>query len=643
MLKYLFRALLGKLKEVSFVFVLLYSVFGIILPFILYNNLLAWDTAGLYYSALYHKTNIFPNFIGWNPYFFLGYPQNQFYSPLFSYLTSILSFAMPFNFAFKFVVLLIIILTPISFYLFSRSFNLSKRKSAISMVAMFSLLFIGGNIGGNWISAFKIGLLTHSFGLMIFFFYASFLNKGLKEKKFVIPSFLFVLLILAHIISAFVGAIYLSSFIICNARDKNKLKFIFKHILLVFLLSAFWTIPFLAKFGYTSAVSIGNLKYVVLLIISFLILTTITVWKKETDFYPITVFAILTIFLSVLQLITNLIPIHFYRITLFLLLMLPILIINRFENNYYLFFILLVSIIFIIVAPPIQSEGVSNMNKLTPINVSFDGRVFIVASIETSPHILQNVLPFENNFYAIKGLYVESSKNALFLLNAERLIDNKSIFWGTHLMINISNNVNYTEILDNQFRLFNINYVIFTDNRFGWEKLSDIYSFYHFDPHRPKLEKQSYSLYRVGNSSLIDVLNYTPRVIGKDYWDDNVFNWLFSDDIKNGILVNEPVPSYIGSGNEDVKILKIDSNYQYINFEVNSTQDVPILIKISEFPNWHAYQDGKRLKIYRASPYLMLIYGKGNIELEYENTWADLAGLILSIIGIVYLLISLRK
>src|SRR3989344_4777564 len=80
---------------------LLHATIRLIIPFLRFNDLYIWDMAGQYFSSWYVKEYLFPRIIGWNPYFFAGFPQNQFYPPLYSYLTALLSFIMPLEWAFK--------------------------------------------------------------------------------------------------------------------------------------------------------------------------------------------------------------------------------------------------------------------------------------------------------------------------------------------------------------------------------------------------------------------------------------------------------------------------------------------------------------------------------------------------------------
>ena len=67
------------------------------------------------------------------------------------------------------------------------------------------------------------------------------------------------------------------------------------------------------------------------------------------------------------------------------------------------------------------------------------------------------------------------------------------------------------------------------------------------------------------------------------------------------------------------------------------------MIKTSYYPNWKAYENGEKIKIYELSPHLMMVYGKGDIEIRYGMVWSDWLGTLGSIIGIIWLGLFLRN
>jgi len=634
----------------SHIFIFLYSLLSLIIPFVRFNHLFTWDTAGLYFSAWYSKYYLFPRIVGWNPFFFLGYPHNQFYPPLYSYLSALLSIVMPLDIAFKLILIVVLVLTPISFYYFSRSLGFSKNRSSLIMLIMFAVLFIfpHNHYGGNMHSTFNIGLFGNALGIMLFFFYFGSLIRAIKSKKFILPTILFSLIILSHIISAMVAAILLSALILIYIKEKDKIILFAKHIGIVFLLTSFWTIPFLAKFSWTSAVQIGydSGVFEFLFLVSTIYLLFVLARKKK-QMIPVAMFLFFVLAASLIGKLFS-IPIHFYRFSMFLFLMVPLIVLSFFKKEKIIIYLLLIflSLFFLFTVENLHPEGTPVMDDIRSLPTGLGGRTFIVASFnkETSPHLMQQKIPMDNQIYSIKGLYAESSKHARYIFNLEKELDlNDSLAWGLYLNMDIipRNDSFIRELLPYQFNLFNINNVITFENKSSeWDELKKLYSFYVWNLEIEKLEKHTYSLYNVGDSNLIEVLNYTPNVVDKEIWENYTLAWFLSKNITKGVFVNEDVPDFKGTGNESIEILEMSPTQEYIKFKVDSSKPVPILIKISDFPNWNAYSNGKRLKIYQASPYMMLIYGHGEIELKYEAILVDILAALLSVFGLILLIIK---
>ncbi|MEM3122390.1 MAG: hypothetical protein QXH60_03035, partial [Candidatus Pacearchaeota archaeon] len=559
----------------------------------------------------------------------------------------------PLEWAFKFILSVIILLTPISFYYFLRSFDLSKEKSSIVALCLYALLFMFPNehYGGNFHATFNVGLVANALALVLLFFYLGALNKCIKTKNYILPSIFFSLLLLSHIFTAISGAIAaVVIFIISSIKDKKNINYFIKHFLLSFGLAAFWIIPFFAKFSYTSAGRIGllaNIGYYVLEI-SLVFLIASWVKKRKVSLVASGIVLAITIFIIVGDWFLAL-PLHFYRFQLIIYIFLLIAVISWFEKDNYLIYIFIAAVAFFVIftVKSFHPEGVLHIDKINLLPENIDGRVLIVASYDKqpSPHIFQHKIPMINRVHTVRGLYVESSKNSKYVFDLEKEIDYyKSLVWGviTDDYLISKNETVVQEILPYQFNLMNINYVVtFYKRSDKWEDIKRISFFTSYDG--TKLERFYYDLYKVSNSSLIEILNYTPKVISDENWDYEVAKWSLSENIKNGVLVNEPVPNLVGTGKEKVAILEMSPTQEHIKFSVESDKDVPILIKISEFPNWKAYVNGKETKIYRASPYIMLIYGKGMIELKYETTWSDNLGNAISIITIILLIYLIIK
>lgn len=615
------------------VFIGAFILIKLILPFILYNNLNIQDMVGHLFSAYYTKEFLFPDIIGWNPFFYLGMPQNQLYPPLFTLLTVFLSFIFGVELAFKLIFSIAIAVTPLSFYYLARKFGFDKFKAAISMLLMASALFaIDYAIGGNFPSSFKAGMVGNALAIPLLFFYLGSLHCSLKDKKIAKPSIFMALLVLSNIFVAAAGIIVSLSFIAFNLSKRNTLFFL-KHGILSFLLAGFWIFPVLFKAGYSRVTYLAPMEYfnsiaAALMALLFFYSSYILIKTKNKKFYYIIASICL---LSIIELSGFFlsIPFQFYRFDFVIIILILLLAANSLQNSKSLVLVGMLSLLIIFSnSDSLHPEGIEdtqikNVGKL-------DGRTLVIygKNFDFGYHTFPHKFAMETGNHVIKGSFIESSRNAIILNDIVKLIDNDSWFpyeYMHPIYANLSNPKLKRQI-PNYLNFFNINYIISKENKVHGELI---------EKNVIVFRNLSYNLYKVGNSSLIEVLNYKP-IAAKEEWDKQVGKWFFSGR-SNKILVNEEVPSYIGTGNEKIEMISATKNYDRLIFNVDSKNPVPILIKISYFPNWKAYSNGKEIKIYKASPYLMLVYGKGEIELKYKKLLVDYIGYALTLIGVIAL------
>ncbi|MFC1559979.1 hypothetical protein ACFL4F_02610 [Candidatus Margulisiibacteriota bacterium] len=151
-----------------------------------------------------------------------------------------------------------------------------------------------------------------------------------------------------------------------------------------------------------------------------------------------------------------------------------------------------------------------------------------------------------------------------------------------------------------------------------------------------------YGRYRVDRTKPVELLYYRPQAVEKKLWDEKVEEW-FNLKGKSILVKGKNVPQAVASASDSVKVLEQNKQGTYLKLKVNSRKDVPVLVKTTYFPRWKAYVGGKRVKVYEASPYLMLVYGKGVVELKYGKRLADYLGWLVSIFGIAYLYVFYKK
>jgi len=620
--------------------IFLFSLIFLIIPYIVYNTLDTTDAAAHYFSAWYTNEYLFPRLIGWNPFHYFGFPQNQFYQPLHTILTILLSYIVPLDLSFKIVTSISIIAAPFSFYYFARSFRFDKFKSSLIMLGMFALLFILGRHapGGDIISLFNAGMAPKFLSIPILFFYLGNLKRSVEKKSYIVPSLLMSFLILSHIFTAVAGLIFTLSFLV-NKFSRSRLIFFAKHLVLSFVLGGFWTVPLLLKINYTKVFFLNSRLNLQLenILLYFLLIFIIFCSYKNKELRVLTMGMFLFFIFYIIAYATRM-PIHLYRFNIYFLLLIPVFIINfiKKKSNFLILIIIFCSLVILNYSSihfRIKNElSIGDMEKL-------DGRVLIIGPPESPEYgsTRDTIIPMKSKNIVVKGPYSESSLNAFILIDLYKSIRNDTHYpyESEHSVKNISKSAS-AKIIQNQVSLLGINYLI-TPN--------DVWY-----PYKELVKENivvhngvNYSLYRISNSSLIEVLNYKPKTV-KDSWYKAVREWFSSENVSK-VFVNEEVPEYEGRGGEKVKILNISKTQEYIKFKVDSNKPVPILIKISEFPNWNAYLNGQPTKIYRASPYIMLIYGNGIIELKYKNTIWDYMGVIVSAFGLmlIYLKAKCKK
>jgi hypothetical protein len=149
-------------------------------------------------------------------------------------------------------------------------------------------------------------------------------------------------------------------------------------------------------------------------------------------------------------------------------------------------------------------------------------------------------------------------------------------------------------------------------------------------------------LYRVGQYAMIEPLAYVPAHQHTDWKKANVQWFINSRGIP--VMADQAAPPGVRAAHADeyVKILEASARMDRLVFQIHAEQDVPVLVKVGYFPSWELSLDGVPARVYRASPNLILIYGHGRAVLEYHQPWQIYAGLALSCLGVL-LLILLRK
>ena len=206
---------------------------------------------GFHYARLVGLTNTIKNgdFLALihDAFYGYGYANGIFYGNFYFYIPALLSvIGIPFMISFKIFYILINIITAIIVYICSKSIIKDKKTSIITTVLY---MFAGYRI----IDIFVRGAM----GEMLAFMAIPIIILGLYEivfrdyKKWYLFTIGFVLLLLAHLISTALMAVFSLLFIIINYKrmleDKNRIKYLMISGIVGLLLGAFFLLPILEQ------------------------------------------------------------------------------------------------------------------------------------------------------------------------------------------------------------------------------------------------------------------------------------------------------------------------------------------------------------------------------------------------------------
>jgi hypothetical protein len=516
-----------KASLLNFGFVYSFLVGFIIGPYLSFNPVTQWDAVGHLFSSWYIREFLFPRFSGWNPFFFAGYPQGMFYPPLMHYLTALLSYIFPITFALKSIVSICVLLTPLSFYRFARSQDLSVRDSSALMLAMVGLIsapivYSSGNnfVGGTLSSTFHIGLIANAFALPLFFFYVSSLEIVASRGRSVAASLLLSALILSHTVTAIAAVVYLAIFFTLHLRSREIASAVLRHGFWTLLVTAFWWVPFLEYLDFSQSIEIrlglGASSFILLMV--GLGAALIQYLQPKSSVRPAVLFYFCAMTIGLLVL--NFFPLrfHIYRLVLFPILLVPALCFGLLPKwrNLALSMLGIIGLCLGIISPQTSYHFINaagfKQTISTQIKGPFADRTMVLASLndEAEPHELQHQLPMFDRFHAIKGLFAESSRNSGFLQGLERLMDPVSMIWGVPLPKLITDNKADTSLVIRQrLKDFGVSSIIYARPPLGFEG-------------EPSTEIVKYDLpWKFWNVNFSKLSLQVPEQTGQDYFFQN--------------------------------------------------------------------------------------------------------------------------
>ncbi|MDP7038492.1 MAG: hypothetical protein QGI45_04995, partial [Myxococcota bacterium] len=333
------------------------------------------------------------------------------------------------------------------------------------------------------------------------------------------------------------AAFFFMAFVVAGVRDRTTFCYCVLHVSLTFFLCAFWILPFaLSDRVELSPMILFKLSAFEISVITFLLTTylicrqphrvfTKPLMKTHIAFWGV------VLLIGTLQVISSLffydLRLRYHRFYMLYFLFMPILgcsvlelLSSPLKKRLYAVFTIL-AIALALYFDKTTPKGIDDV--FVPQLEKLDGRVFVhTKPTEYARHVVQHRLPMESGNIAIKGLFAESSGNAEYLFNVERIMlgahaRRRDVPWWGFEWPRWLVSYEMRSHLSDYFRLFQVNY-IFTNRVLSIPDVSIV--------DRKNLG-EGFWLYKVGEHDLFEVLDEMPEIIPKER--AAMRTWLFGE------------------------------------------------------------------------------------------------------------------
>lgn len=631
-------------------FLLTLSLFYLkgIFSFLATEQFAGLDLIGNYAYQWYLHNYLLPSKLtGWSNLWFAGVPVLTFYPPLFFLCTSLLSYLsfglIGLKLAYKLVIFGSLLCFPLVAYYSVRKLNFNKLESLLISFWVIAFLFLYGKLNAIH-QTLNLGLVTQMFGLNLLMIFI-----GELDKKFWKAGILMSLIVLSHIYVASLAIITIFTFSILNPK-KN-----FEHLLIIiigFLLSSFWLGPALANLKFVEYFSTRpspvsdfpfmlfpfllfsfyrprkkELLMIIIFLITFLIGTIGTPFKLQHDrfFYYSVLFGSVLAGMGAFKMYTlfkSKVDSPLVNCFLILLLATPILpiltdkIYPQWESN-------------------LELRELNNWIKLK------QGRILTESNRDFGKdyYTLMVRIPIETGIPVLNALHADSMSSPYTLALQYELSPNGELSPLCRICKKIRKETISKDLILSQLERFNVRYIIATE--YGKDFLNQfldlkkkIGRFYIFEV---PIEGKYYEVLKYKPILVVSDLEswkeFSELVFTEEKLQNLTFVWSnkIESDGKFGSIIslkgsnissdyskrdNETIEEFVNRielpfiKNENMGNI---SNFQFTNdrieFNINSTEEVPVLLKFSYFPAWD---------VYLANPSLMLVFAKGHTKITYQ-------------------------
>ncbi|MFC1780390.1 hypothetical protein ACFLY9_01720 [Patescibacteria group bacterium] len=639
----------------------------IFIPFFLNNSLDKFDTPGLLSLSWFIKEYRFPDFSGWNPYFFGGFPQGILYPPLFHWLVALIGNFFHLSVAYKLVITAAATFVPFAIYEFSlRIFKQKPWALLNTIVLLITLTLLPGYLGFNFDAVFDYGLGPNFVTIPLFFGYlATLFDKKINVKLLAI---LFSLMLLTNLVAPLVAGLVTIVWFIIKIIEQRKVFLIIalKFALVVASLTLFWVVPFIVFNKYTAS-GIPPLKpslsLTLLLFGGVFTTSSFILWKRSDEKFKVMlsliVPALIIAILNVLDATVGIVipPIHPFRLQIFAFLFLAIILVyilkllhptlvqtvtklklvkffkRDLHTSFSIFFILFS--LFILVIIRLNPSGVDEV-KLRK-DIDWDGRIMraykVTDVLDQSRAVIDRAVMENPDYFAVDGLLKESSYLAPYYQSLSKSINPENFNWDQLDQNYIENHKLFPEKAYLMMNLLWVKSVFTIDESFpDCENFEKISIFTTNTKSEGIVERDMYTCSYMPSkySNFVEMIAEKPNAINNN-WNEELENWWKSDNTELFTTTDLYIP--------ETKVffvpqVEFSDDFQEIYIYSGIEDELYYIVKMNYFPKWKAYgKDGFEVPIYRISPNFMLVPVKEEVTLRYEMTSFEWIGLVISVLS----------
>lgn len=626
----------------------------VVLPFLRNASETRGDGAGHFALAQLFGAADWPALRIFQPSFFLGFMQGEFYPPLFHFVVATLGKVLSLVVAYRGILALAMLATPLAAYRCARAMGAHPTRAAWFVVATTAILFTSPQLlqaerlpGGTFHSTSVIGLAANGFALPLWFEAMGAIALALRRRTtaaIVLASALSAAVVLSHFVCAVAELAFAGALVVVLARAHlvRTLATALAIASATFLLSAFFVVPFFVDRAVSPLATIpaGHVP----LTYTLAVLALLSIARKRVNRSRAACAAVLfVVSIVVAQWVgtANGFAAHLDRFHPFVQIAALLPICRALPRRLPLAITGALAGAIAIALSLAQAREFARWDapgtlRAPPLPPS--ARTLIVGDAMQlpGPHWISNAWPASTGSASALGLFVESSPVAPYLFQVSRILVPSALSWGVDLGDDFeafqerllrAPSSQTSQRLRAALRRLGIDHLLteqaVQEGAFGSESTISMGAVV------PARRSGEFTLYRLASDSRTEratiargpliacasAESETYRALARD--------WLF------GSRDDEPLPIVAANAftPTDPDALReavvhcdvLEESGPKWRLSIDATEAIPVVLALGFHPRLRARAAGSELPVYRSGPGLAMVIGRGEIEVDLES------------------------